>query len=74
MSTFDGLIEALLAEIRVPVLLKALSEGVDVAGVQRICFATFARSGNWKECSLHQPNTLVLDMTGSRERYILNSS
>ena len=51
MSTFDGLIEALLAEIRVPALLKALSEGVDVAGVQRICFATFARSGNWKECS-----------------------
>ena len=55
MSTFDGLIEALLAEIRVPALLKALSEGVDVAGVQRICFATFARRGNWKECSLYQP-------------------
>ena len=74
MSTFAGLSEALFAEIRFLALLNALSDRVDVAGVQKICFATLPISGNFTQLILHQSSTFVLDITGSRDRYIFNSS
>ena len=45
MSTFFGLIELLLWEISSPALLNSLSEGTEVARVQRYLHATFEMVG-----------------------------
>ena len=42
ISTFSGFNIALLADTKLPALLKALSDGVEVAGVHKRFLATFA--------------------------------